>query len=95
MPAAARLGDACIPHCSPFVVASGSTDVLVNGRPFARVGDKVSPHKFPARRCPPHAPVIITGSFSVIVNGRPAATLGSKIVACTAVAQGSFDVIVG
>ena len=95
MPAAARRGDAGVPHCSPYVIATASSDVLINGRGAARVGDVSTPHLRPAKKCPPHVAPIITGSRSVLINGRPAATVGSKLALCTMVATGSFDVIIG
>lgn len=95
MPAAARQGDAGVPHCSPYVIASASADVVINGRGAARVGDVSTGHLRPGKRCPAHVAAIITGSSSVFINGRPAATVGSKLAACTAVATGSSDVIVG
>ena len=95
MPAAARQGDPGVPHCSPYVIATGSGDVKINGRSAARLGDVSSPHLFPARRCPPHVAPIVTGSSSVFINGRPAAYVGSKLASCTLVAVGSRDVLVG
>lgn len=95
MPAAARRGDAGVPHCSGYVIAGGSGDVLINGRGAARVGDSSSLHLRPGRRCPPHTASIITGSSSVFINGRPAATVGSSLSSCTSVATGSGDVIIG
>lgn len=96
MPAAARRGDPGVPHCSPYVIATGSGDVYINGRSAARVGDVSSSHLFPAgKKCPPHVVPIITGSTSVFINGRPAAYMGSKLATCTMVAMGSSDVFVG
>jgi len=87
----------CVPHCSPLTVAGpGASSVLVNGKPAARAGDKVTPHLKPAgRKCKPHAPAISKGSTSVIVEGKPFARIGDTIAGCTAIAQGSPDVIVG
>ena len=95
MPAAARLGDAGIPHCSPYNIASASADVKINGRGAARVGDVSAPHLRPGRPCPTHVAAITRGSSSVFINGRPAATVGSSLAGCTAVATGSADVIIG
>lgn len=96
MPAAARQGDLGVPHCSPYVIATGSTDVVINGRGAARVGDVSTPHLIPAgRRCGAHVAPIVKGSSSVLINGRPAAHVGSPLAACTFVATGSTDVIVG
>jgi uncharacterized Zn-binding protein involved in type VI secretion len=95
MPAAVRQGDAGIPHCSPYVIASGSADVKINGRGAARAGDTSAPHLLPGRRCGTHSATIVSGSSSVLINGRPAATVGSRLALCTAVATGSADVIIG
>jgi uncharacterized Zn-binding protein involved in type VI secretion len=95
MPAAARLGDLGVPHCSPYTIATGSTDVLINGRPAARVGDLSTPHLVPARKCFAHIAPIVIGSTSVLINGKPAAYVGSYLAGCTFVATGSLDVIVG
>jgi uncharacterized Zn-binding protein involved in type VI secretion len=96
MPAAARRGDIGIPHCSPYVIATASSDVVINGRGAARVGDVSTPHLRPGgKKCPGHVAPIITGSSSVLINGRPAATVGSSLLLCTVVATGSFDVIIG
>lgn len=92
---AARLGDPCIPHCSPMVIATGSPNVLINGRPAACLGDSVTPHLMPAKKCFPHTSVITTGSATVFINGRPAARIGDSLMMCTAVAGGSVDTFIG
>lgn len=95
MPAAARQGDAGVPHCSPYVIATGSGDVKINGRSAARIGDVSTSHKVPARICFSHVAPIIRGSSSVNINGRPAARVGDNLAGCTLVATGSSDVIIG
>lgn len=96
MPAAARLGDSGVPHCSSYVIATGSPNVFINGRPAASVGDITTPHLMPASpKCVTHVATITTGSPRVLVNGRPMATLGSVLAGCTVVATGSFNVIAG
>lgn len=95
MPAAARKGDAGIPHCSGYVIATASSDVIINGRGAARIGDTSTVHLRPGKKCPPHVASIVSGSSTVIINGRPAATVGSRLSMCTAVATGSSDVIIG
>lgn len=96
MPAAARQGDAGIPHCSPYVIATGSSDVTINGRGAARAGDVSSGHLRPGGKfCPGHVAAISRGSSSVTINGRPAARVGDGLTSCTAVATGSSDVIIG
>lgn len=96
MPAAARLGDPGVPHCSPYVIATASGDVFINGRGAARVGDVSAPHLKPCgTRCCGHVAPIITGSSSVFINGRPAARQGDYLAGCTLVALGSGDVNIG
>ena len=96
MPAAARRGDAGVPHCSGYTIASASGDVIINGRGAARVGDVSTPHLRPGgKRCPGHVAPISKGSSSVIINGRAAARVGDPLAACTRVATGSADVIIG
>lgn len=96
MPAAARQGDLGVPHCSPYVIATASSDVVINGRGAARVGDISTPHLRPGgKKCPGHVAPIVIGSTSVLINGRPAAFVGSSLAGCTFVATGSSDVIIG
>jgi uncharacterized Zn-binding protein involved in type VI secretion len=93
MPAAARKGDWCIPHCSPYTTSRGSNNVFINGKPANRVGDSVQIHLFKVGNyCIPHAPPIKSGAETVFINGRPAAFVGSKT--CTAIATGSRDVFI-
>jgi uncharacterized Zn-binding protein involved in type VI secretion len=94
MPAAARQGDAGVPHCSPYNIASGSATVFIDGRPAARKGDSVSMHLKPGKPlCNPHAPAIAGGSRSVYVNGKPLARVGDSVSGCTSIGQGSGTVI--
>jgi uncharacterized Zn-binding protein involved in type VI secretion len=96
MPAQARVGDPGVPHCSPYVIATGSTDVIVNGKPAATVGSLSTPHLIPAGRfCVTHVAPVVFGSRSVIINGKPAARVGDPLGGCTLIALGSFDVITG
>jgi uncharacterized Zn-binding protein involved in type VI secretion len=96
MPAAARQGDPGVPHCSSYVIATASPDVLINGRGAARSGDLSTPHLKPSGRdCKTHVAPIATGSTSVLINGKPAARVGDYLAGCTLVAAGSSDVIIG
>ena len=95
MPAATRIGDADIAHCSGMVRADGSSNVYVNGIPWSRQGDNNSTHLLPGSPCPSHAAPITSGSGSVKVNGRGAGRVGDGITACTAVAAGSPNVFAG
>lgn len=95
MPAATRVGDADIPHCSPMVRAVGSPNVLVNGIPWSRQSDVNVPHLLPGVPCPAHAAPITLGSSSVRINGLGAGRIGDAITGCTFVASGSPNVFAG
>jgi len=92
---AARLGDigsahGCFP---PTPIIGGSADIIINGRPAARVGDPLAPHG--CGNCPPHGRSISAGSSTVIFNGKPAARTGDAIDCGGSVSSGSGDVIIG
>jgi uncharacterized Zn-binding protein involved in type VI secretion len=95
---ATRIGDADFIHCSVPHRAMGSPNVLVNSIPWSREGDYNDPHLLPCD-CPPcccfHAAKISTGSKTVFVNGQGAGRMFDRIKKCTAVAQGSPNVLCG
>ena len=95
MPAATRIGDADVPHCSGMVRAQGSPNVFVNNIPWSRQGDVNTPHLLPGVICPVHAAPIAIGSITVIVNGVGAGRIGDAIAGCTSVAAGSPNVFAG
>lgn len=95
MPAATRIGDADVPHCSGMVRAQGSPNVYVNGIPWSRQGDVNTVHLLPPIPCPNHAAPIAVGSSTVKVNGRGAGRIGDVISGCTSVAAGSSNVFAG
>lgn len=95
MPAATRIGDADIPHCSGMVRAEGSPNVYVNGIPWSRQGDVNTPHLLPPIPCDTHAAPIAIGSTTVKVNGKGAGRIGDAISGCTSVAAGSPNVFAG
>lgn len=95
MPAACRIGDADIPHCSPMVRAEGSKNVFVNKIPWSCMGHVNTPHLLPGDPCPTHSAPIAVGSKTVFVNGVGAGRVGDKIAGCTAVAKGSENVFAG
>tara|TARA_R110000851_G_C13100426_1_gene568210 strand:- start:6211 stop:7944 length:1734 start_codon:yes stop_codon:yes gene_type:complete len=76
----------------PTPVIGGSPDVLIDGRPAARVGDALAPHSKPKH--PPHPRTIAAGSSTVMINGKPAAVTGGAI-SCGGVTIGSGSVVVG
>jgi len=95
MPAATRIGDADVPHCSGMVRAQGSPNVYVNSIPWSRQGDVNTTHLLPGDPCPPHAAPITIGSTTVFVNGKGAGRIGDAITSCTSVAAGSSNVFAG
>lgn len=95
MPAATRLYDADVAHCSGMVRAEGSPDVYVNGLPWSRQDDLNTVHLLPGDPCPPHAAPIASGSSTVKVNGKGAGRVGDSISGCTSVAAGSSNVFAG
>ena len=68
MPAATRIGDADVAHCSGMTRAVGSPDVFVNDIAWSRVGDNNTGHLLPGAPCPAHAAPIASGSSTVFVN---------------------------
>jgi uncharacterized Zn-binding protein involved in type VI secretion len=95
MPAATRIGDADVSHCSGMRRAEGSPDVYVNGIAWSRQGDNNTTHKKPGNPCPSHSAAIATGSDTVFINGVGAGRVGDSIRGCTSVAAGSPDVFCG
>ncbi len=88
------LGDLGTDHQGfpPTPVIAGSPDVLIDGKPVARVGDPLSPHSKPKH--PPHPRAIAAGSATVLINGIPAAVTGSAI-SCGGVTIGTGSVVIG
>ena len=95
MPAATRIGDADVAHCSGMTRATGSSDVFVNGIAWSRQGDVNTTHKLPPIPCPSHAAGIASGSSTVKVNTKGAGRIGDGISGCTSVAAGSSNVFAG
>ena len=95
MPAATRIGDADVPHCSSMTRAQGSPNVFVNGIAWSRQGDLNTVHLLPGDPCPPHTAPITTGSTTVFINGKGAGRIGDAITGCTSVAAGSSNVFAG
>ena len=93
MAAVARKGDRGVVHASPYTINSGSTDVLINNKPAARVGDSSTVHK--RTRKSKHISKISRGSTTVFVNNKPLARVGDRLGDCTTIASGSPDVNAG
>ena len=88
------LGDLGMDHAGfpPTPVIAGSPNVLIDGKPVARVGDPLAPHSKPKH--PPHPRAIAAGSSTVMINGIPAAVTGGAIT-CGGVTIGSGSVVIG
>lgn len=95
MPAATRIGDLDIVHCSTPSREQGSPDVFVNNIKWSRQGDNNNSHQLPGNPCPSHQAPITIGSTTVIVNNKGAGRIGDAITDCTSVATGSPDVFAG
>jgi len=95
MPAATRVGDADVAHCSGMTRAAGSPNVFVNGIAWSRQGDANTGHLLPPAPCPSHSAPIASGSSTVKVNGKGAGRVGDGISGCTSVAAGSPNVFAG
>lgn len=95
VPAATRVGDADVAHCSGMTRAEGSPNVFVNDIAWSRQGDNNTAHLLPPVPCPSHSAPITTGSTSVFVNGKGAGRVGDSITGCTSVAAGSSNVFCG
>ena len=93
MPAATRVGDADVAHCSGMTRAVGSPNVFVNGIAWSRQGDNNTGHLLPGDPCPGHSAPISSGSSTVYVNGVQAGRVGDPT--CTSVAAGSSNVFAG
>ncbi|MBT9287900.1 PAAR domain-containing protein [Prosthecodimorpha staleyi] len=76
-------GSAQADGATPGVVAGGSPDVTVNGRPAAQTGTTAT-----------GGGVIVGGSPNVFINGKPAALAGSGTDCGGVVVGGSANVLV-
>ena len=97
MPAATRIGDADVTHCSGMTRAEGSPNVFVNAIALSRQGYVNTTHLLPPNipPCPSHAAGIASGSSTVKVNTKGAGRIGDGISGCTSVAAGSSNVFAG
>ena len=98
MAAAARLTDPIAPHgCwSGGVITGASSNVIIEGKPAARVDDPGSPHSWICPEPPPpHGVVISSGSGTVMINGKPAARVGDSTNCGSVIIGGSSKVVIG
>lgn len=94
MPKAALLGDMGSDHhgypATPII--SGTSTVLIDGKPVARIGDSLMEHDKPLS--PKHPRMIASGSTTVLIEGKFAARVGDK-VDCGGVIVGGSSVNIG
>lgn len=82
-----RVGDS---NNAGGIILNGTATVLINNRPVAVLGSKVSPHpkKHVGQQC-------TSKNTTVLVNGKPIVTVGDIDTCGHVRVQGSSDVIVG
>lgn len=85
MPGAARQGQ----DSAGGTIVGGSSNVIVNNSPVARIGDPVAGHG----KGPHAGPVMAAGSGNVLANNIPVSRAGDPAT-CGHPATGSGDVIV-
>lgn len=95
MSQATRLGDKDTGHdaCPATGLITASSDVFINGKGAARVGDIYAPHGCSVHAA--HSGVISSGSVSVFINGKPAARVGDSVSCGGTAAEGSSNVFIG
>ncbi len=91
MPAAARQLD---PTNHPGTISTGSTNVLINGRPAARATD-VHTCALPPLAGPHPPNAIVQGSGTVLINGKAAARQMDTTGCGAMITAGSVDVVIG
>jgi uncharacterized Zn-binding protein involved in type VI secretion len=95
---AMRVGDFNIVGGVMFL---GSFNTLINGRPFCRMGDLMTPHPSGHPKPPLHPPnPLVLGALKVLCNGRPAAKIIQTLETIQApphpwVGTGSLNTLVG
>jgi uncharacterized Zn-binding protein involved in type VI secretion len=96
MAGAARVGDmhTCplvnpngSPHVGGPVMPPGSSTVLIEGQPAARMGDMLT--------CSGPPDSIAKGSGTVLIGGQPAARMGDTTAHGGSIILGSFTVMIG
>jgi uncharacterized Zn-binding protein involved in type VI secretion len=93
--AVCRVGDK---NAQGGVLLNGENTVLVNGRPIAVFGGKVTPHPCCGQKgCPPvHCNATTTSTNgTVLAGGKPVVTVGDKDTCSHARQNGSTDVVIG
>lgn len=73
------LGDIGLDHegFPPTPVIAGSSTVLMDGKPIARMGDPLAMHSKPKH--PPHPRAVLGGNPTVLIEGKPIALTGDAV----------------
>ena len=79
--------------CAPVPLATGSSNVYVNGRRAGRVGDSYAAHGCIDH--PLHVGAIATGSTTVFINKKKAARIGDAVSCGGNAVEGSPNVFLG
>ena len=98
MPPAAFITSETSGHSGPFpptMVAAGSGNVIIEGKPAARVGDVAVPHTRQVLPFDSHEPIIAAGSGKVFINGIPAARIGDALTCGGTIVTGAGKTIIG
>lgn len=95
MPGITRQGDLNTGHdsCPPVPLATGSSNVFIEGKPAGRVGDTYAAHGCDDH--PSHVGSISTGAPHVFINGKAVGRIGDSVSCGGTVAQGSSTVLCG
>lgn len=92
MPGLVRIGDICAGH-SPFApsqMATGSSNVFINGVPACKVGDVSTVH-CAGPVC--HIGTGVVGSTKIFINGSPALRIGDTLSCGSVIVGGSANVL--
>jgi len=92
---AARLMDMATGHqmFPPHNCMSGSSTVLINGRPACRTGDMWMLHCAPTGGC--HPGIAGMGSSTVIIEGKNQSRVGDQVSCGSIIMTGSTNVLIG
>lgn len=73
------LGDMGLDHegYPPTPVIAGSSTVLMDGKPIARIGDPLAIHAKPHH--PPHPRFVAAGEPTILIEGKPVALTGHPV----------------
>lgn len=76
-----------VPHVGGAILGPGSSNVFINGKPVALMGDVCV--------CSGPPDTIVQGEASVLINGKPVATVGCMTAHGGVITQGEPTVLIG